>query len=481
MKQIDIKDILKILGMILLIESAFFLVCVPVALIYSETIMPFIRSCAVTLIPGLLLFFLIPKSLNTAINIREGCLSVTLSWFTLTLAGTLPYVFSGASDDFVKTFFESVSGFTTTGSTIFADVESLPMSVLFWRSLTHWIGGVGIILLAIIILPNLKVGGYSLFSLESSVKQKVLPKTKTFAITFLIIYLTLTASEIVFLLIGRLSFFESVCMAFGTIATGGFSIRNTSLADFSPYLQYVVAIFMWLSAVSYVLYYFLLKRDFKKIRQNEEFWFYIFFTTASVVFVTLILYFSTERDFSTSFRHSFFQVIAHITTTGFATSDYMQWPQIGWFIMFLLFFAGGSTGSTTGGIKMARHLIALKNLKSVFLKLQHSSIIRPIKFNGRTIPENTNNLMLLFIILFIIIIIIGAMVIALTGIPINEAIGASASAMSNVGPGLGASGNMGNFAAFNDFALMTMSILMLIGRLELFTLLTIFTRAFWKG
>lgn len=480
MSSIDIKDILKILSSILIIISVFFFLCIPVAMIYSEPAGPFIKSVTAALIPGLLLFFLVPKSIHTSINIREGYLSVTVSWLTITLAGTMPYLFSGVSTDFVRVFFESVSGFTTTGSSIFPDVESMPRSILFWRSLTHWIGGVGIILLAIIILPTLKIGGYSLFSLESSVKQKVMPKTRTFAYFFLSIYFGITIIEILLLCLGGLGLFESICISFGTVATGGFSIRNTSLVSYTPYLQYVVAVFMFISASSYVLYYFLLKKDYAKIRSNDEFGFYIFFTTAAVVFITLVLYFFTDRDFSTSFRHSFFQVIAQITTTGYATSDYMTWPAVGWFVMFLLLFAGGSTGSSTGGIKMARHLIVIRNIRCAFLKLHHPNIVNHIRFNGRVIPDNINTIMVLFIVLYILIFAVGALVFSVSGIPLKEAAGASASALSNVGPGLGASGNMGNYAHFNDFALLIMSLLMLIGRLELFTILALFTRSFWR-
>jgi trk system potassium uptake protein TrkH len=481
MRYINFRSLLKILSLILIIVSFTYLLCIPVALIYNEPLQPFLASFLVTVIPGLLIYFPMRAPLEEKVTTREGYLSVTLSWFLLSCAGTLPYLFSGTIPDFVKALFESVSGYTTTGSTVLTDVEILPRSILFWRSLTHWVGGIGIILLVIIVLPTLKVGGYNLFSLESSVKQKILPKTKSMALIFLEIYLGISVAEVIFLTIGGLGLFESICITFGTVATGGFSIRNTSLADFSPYLQFVVAVFMFMSAASFILYFFLLKREFKRIKQNEELWFYIFFTTASVVFITLILYFRTERDFATSFRHSFFQVIAQITTTGFATTDYMKWPALGWFFMFLLLFAGGSTGSTTGGIKMARHLIALRNMKSVFMRLQHPNLVIPIKLNGKVIPDNINIMMMLFIFVYVIIFLIGTLLIIFTGIPVKEAAGASVTAMSNVGPGLGASGNMGTFGHFNDPALGIMTILMLIGRLELFTFLAIFTRSFWKN
>jgi len=287
-------------------------------------------------------------------------------------------------------------------------------------------------------------------------------------------------AEVIFLLLGGLDLYESLCITFGTVATGGFSVRNTSLSTFSPYLQYVVAVFMFMSATSYVIYYLIINRDFKKIRDNDEFWFYIFFVTASVVFVTLVLHFTVENDFTTAFRHSFFQVVAQITTTGFATTDYMKWPEIGWAFMFLLLFAGGCTGSTTGGIKMARHLLTFKNIRGVLLRLFHPNVIIPVKLNNRIVPDNLNIMVLLFIFIFILIVIGGGFTLAISGIPINEAIAASASAMSNVGPGLGASGNMGNYAHYNRFAIVLLPILMIVGRLEVFTFLAIFSRSFWK-
>jgi trk system potassium uptake protein len=480
MRLININALLKIVSVILIIQSAFFLLCIPVALIYSENIMPFVWSILISIVPGLLLFFLIPKSIHETLSKREGYLGVTLSWIILTVSGTLPYLMSRTIPDFVSALFESTSGYTTTGSSILANVEILPMSILFWRSLTHWIGGLGIILLVIIILPNLKVGSYNLFSLESSVKQKILPKTKSIAIAFSLIYLAITTTQIILMLAGGVNLFESICITFGTVATGGFTTRNSSISQYSNYIQYVVAIFMFLSAISFIIYYYLLKRDFKKIKRNDELWFYLFFTTAAVVFVSLVLYFNTDRDFSTSFRHSFFQVIAQITTTGSATTDYMAWPPIGWFFMFLLLFAGGCTGSTTGGIKMARQLIFWKNIKTVFLKLQHPNAVHPIRLNGKLVPDNINHSVILFIIIYLIIFIVGMMIIMISGIPVNEAAGASVTAMSNVGPGLGTTGNMGNFSAFNPVAKSTMIALMLIGRLEIFTILAIFTRSFWK-
>ena len=481
MSNIHLKSLLKIIGLILIIVGVSFLFCVPIAVIYSEPVEPFLVSSLISVIPGLLLYLFVPRSINEKISIKEGYLSVTLSWLVLTTFGSLPYLLSGTIPQFINAFFETTSGFTTTGATILKDVEIMPRSILFWRSLTHWIGGVGVILLVIIILPTLKVGGYNLFSLESSMKQKILPKTKSIAYTILLIYLGMTLLEIILLKLGGMSLFESLCHTFATVATGGFSTRNTSISAFSPYIQYIIAIFMFLAAVSYVVFYFLVRGEFRKIRAYEELWFYIFFITAAVVGVTMILYFGTERDFILSFRHGFFQAISQVTGTGFATTDYMLWPYIGWFFMFLLIPAGGCTGSTAGGIKMARHLIVLRNLKTVFRKFHHQNAIIPIKLNDRIVPENLNVTMLSFILLYIIITLVGMTIMQLSGISVMEAAGASATAISNVGPGLGSSGNFGHYNAFNGVAKGTMIMLMLIGRLEIFTIIALFTRSFWKN
>ncbi|MBE0673027.1 MAG: TrkH family potassium uptake protein, partial [Bacteroidales bacterium] len=330
------------------------------------------------------------------------------------------------------------------------------------------------------ILPSLKVGGYHLFSMESSIKEKILPRTKSIARVILMIYTGLTVAEILLLTAGGMDLFDSICHSFGTIATGGFSTKNTSISGYSDYIQYIISIFMFLAATSYVVFYFIIKRAFTKVRSNEEFWFYIFFTTAAVVSVTLILYMGSQRSFEEAFRHSLFQVISTISTTGYATSDYTAWPAAGYVLIFILIFAGGSTGSTTGGIKMARHLISLKNLRNVTVRLQHPNAITPVKLNGQLIPDNINSLMTVFIQLYIIIFVAGMMILLITGIPADEAAGASAASLACVGPGLGASGNMGNFAHFNGAAKITMVLLMIIGRLEIFTIVALFTRAFWR-
>ena len=473
--------IARVLGTILLIEAAAVIFCLPVSLIYSEPVWPFVISAGICIILGGALWFLGRRPDQGQINNRETYLIVTSAWLVISIAGALPYLIGKTIPSFVDALFESASGLTTTGASILTDVEALPHSILFWRSMTHWIGGIGIIVLVILVLPSLKMTGYQLFSLESSLKEKIHPKAKGVVYRILYIYLGITALETIFLLLGGMDLFNSLCNSFSTVATGGFSTRNTSVAEYSPYIQYVIAIFMLLSAVSYVVFYHLLKGNLKRVRSNDELWAYLFTVTAGVTVLTIILYTGTDRNFALSFRHSFFQVISQISCSGFATADYMTFPPLGWFLLFLLMFSGGSTGSTTGGIKIASHLIFFKNLGNSFIRLHHPSAVVPVKLNGQGVPEGVVNQTMVFISLYFVIYIAGVLLLQLSGVSILESAGAVATSMANIGPGLGHSGNMGNFAHFNPFAKTIMTLLMIAGRLELFTFLTVFTRPFRKN
>lgn len=479
MTDLNIRSLLKITGILMIVAAAAFTLCIPVAILYSETILPFLRPALISLIPGLVLISL-TKPVNVKLSVKDGFVSVAASWLLISLLGTMPYLFSGTVPGFINTLFETMSGFTTTGATVISNVEVLPKSILFWRSLTHWIGGVGVVLLVIIVLPGLKAGGYQLFTLESSLQQKILPRTRSVAFTILAIYLSMTILEILLLQLGDMDLFDSICHSFGTIATAGFSTRNSSISEYSSYTQYVISSFMFLGGISYIVYYFLIRGEFRKVVKVEELWLYLGTVAVAIIMVTILLYNSSERSFSLAFRHSFFQVISQITGTGFATTDYMLWPTAGWFLMILLMPAGGCTGSTTGGIKMARHLIAFRNLRVVFRRFRHHHAVIPVKLNNHLVPDNLNITILSFIILYLVITFAGMMAIHLTGVPLLEAVGASASAISNVGPGLGASGNFGHYNDFTAGAKIIMSALMLIGRLEIFTVLLLFTRSFWK-
>ena len=390
MRLINPLLIVRIMSTILLIESIAFLCCIPVALIYKEPLAPFLWSSSIAVALYGLLRFASLKADTDKISNRDGYLAVTISWLTFTALGALPYIISGTIPSFINAFFESTSGFTTTGASILTDVEVLPYSILFWRSFTHWIGGLGIIVLVIIILPSLKITGYQLFSLESSLKEKIHSKIQGVAIRMGIIYLGLTLAETIFLFLGDMTLFDSLCHAFGTVATGGFSTKNNSLQFYSSYSQYVVMIFMFLAGTSMLVYYYLAKFNFRKIIHNEELWFYITIAFIAGSIATLILL-PSSTTFEQAFRDGFFQIISIMTCTGFASVDFLFWPAAGLLLIFLMMFSGGSTGSTSGGIKMARHLIVIKNIKRVIIKLNHPKALATIKLNGKIVSESTNN------------------------------------------------------------------------------------------
>jgi trk system potassium uptake protein TrkH len=480
MKLINPLVILRILSTIILIESISFLACTPVALIYHEDTHPFLVSSLITGFIYVVLRIISVDAHTDKFSNRDGYLVVTLSWLVFSILGSFPYLLSKTIPAFTNAFFESASGFTTTGASILTDVESLPYSVLFYRSLTHWIGGIGIIVLVIIILPSLKVSGYHLFSLESSLREKILPRTKAIGFRVLFIYSGLTLVQIVLLWLGDMNLFDSICHSFGTIATGGFSTKNNSLQFYSSYSQYIVMIFMVLAGTSQVIYYYLVKYQLRKVKNNEELWFYITVVIISGTIATAILYNNSTRTFEEAFREGYFQVVSIITSTGFVSVDYLFWPVAGVILIFILMFAGGSTGSTSGGIKMARHLIMLKNIKSAFLKLNHPKALATIMLNGKPVGVSTNIAIISFVILYLFLFIVGTLIIIITGVDIVTSASSVAVCMAGIGPGLGAVGPMSNYAGLPEISKVVLSILMITGRLEIITVFTLFTRSFWK-
>jgi trk system potassium uptake protein TrkH len=480
MKLINPLVILRILSTILFIEALTFLFCLPVVHIYKESPFPFLWSSLITSAISAILYFLSRNADTSKFSNRDGYLSVTLSWIIFSILGSMPYLFSGTIKSFIDAVFESTSGFSTTGSSILQDVEILPHSILFWRSLTHWIGGLGIIVLVVIVLPSLKVSGYQLFSLESSLKEKIHPKTKAIGFRIMIIYITLTLMEIILLSFGDMDLFDSICHSFGTIATGGFSTKNSSLMHYSSYSQYIVMMFMLLAGTSQVVYYFIVKMNFRKVKHNEELWFYIAVVVMAGALATSILLTNTTKTLEVAFREGFFQVVSIITCTGFASADFNLWPIAGTLLLFLLMFSGGSTGSTSGGIKMARHLIVLKNIRGVFIKLTHPNMVTSMKLNGKTINDETNITIISFIILYIFIFISGTVIIIATGLDPVSASTSVATCMAGIGPGLGIVGPMSNFSGIPEISKVVLSLLMIIGRLEIITVFVLFGKSYWR-
>jgi trk system potassium uptake protein TrkH len=352
--------------------------------------------------------------------------------------------------------------------------------MLFWRSFTHWIGGLGIIALVIIIIPSIGMTANQLLPLESSLKEKIHPRMQAVGLRLLYLYLGLTITEILLLSLGDMDLFDSICHTFGTVATGGFSTRNDSIAGFSYYSQYIIGLFMFLSGVSFIVYYYVVKLNFRKVKHNDELWFYIGTTLFFGTIATCILLANTTLSLEPAFREGFFQVISIISTTGFTSTDYLNWPKAGIIVIFVLLFAGGSTGSTAGSIKMVRHLVVLKNIREVLTKLVHPNVISQIKINNKPLSENTIISIISFVVLYLFIFLVGTVIVTATGLDPVTAASAVASSLGNIGPGLGSVGPVFNYSHLPEISKLIFSLLMIIGRLEIYTIFLLFTRSFWK-
>ncbi|HBS88970.1 MAG: hypothetical protein A2W91_05955 [Bacteroidetes bacterium GWF2_38_335] len=476
--KINYQNIFFVLSRIFLIEVFAVLSCIIIALIYNEPITPFVYTSAILLALTAALMHFTRTYKVEKIYVRDAYLTVTLAWLFTAVAGALPYLFSGSIPSFTDAFFESSSGFTTTGSSILKDIEILPKSILFWRSMTHWVGGIGIVVLVIVIVPSLNIGGQSLFSLESSFQEKIHARTKTVARSLVLIYVGLTVLQIILLMAGNMNWYESICHAFGTVATGGFSPKNSSFIEYSPYLQYVTAIFMLLAATNFVIHFYFVTGDFRKIKQNDEWKFFITFVLAVTLIVTFILYQNREFGLEKSFRDAFFQVISIISCTGFVSDDYMLWPTTGLLIIFFIMFAGGSVGSTSGGIKMLRHMILVRGLKKQFNKLMNPHSVNPVKVNGKALSSNTTQAVYTFIVWYFLVFLAGTMLMVAIGTNIQTSASSVATTMAGIGPGLGSVGAVSNFSEIPEAGKILLAFLMIIGRLELYTFLAIFSRSF---
>ncbi len=478
---INLKIVMKVISRNLFIIASGMLLTAGIAFLYKENVTPFLSSLAIVLLFGILFhIFSLNQEQKDVTNLKnEAYLIVSSTWVLISLFGCFPYFLSGAIPSFVDAFFESVSGFTTTGSSILNDIESLPKSILFWRSLTHWIGGIGIVVLVIIVMPALRIGGYHLFSLESSLQEKIRPRIHSVGKRLLAIYLLLTFLETIFLMLGGMNLFDSICHSFGTVATGGFSTQNDSIASYSPYIQYVIMVFMLLAGTNFVIHYYLLTRQFSKIKKDEELKFYLFVIIFLGLILTFSLYKTTGRNFEASFRDSFFQLISIITCTGFATSDYLLWPTFTYLIIFFSMFLGGCTGSTAGGIKMTRHLILFKNISKHINQLISPNAIITIKFNGKVFTDEMTKSILSFVAIYSFIFLICGILLMFLRIDAKTAFSSVATCMAGIGPGIGKVGPMSNFSHFSDTVKIILSIVMIIGRLEIYTFLLIFTPSFW--
>ena len=480
----NFKIIGSLLGILLIINGVFMLLCLPVSLFYQEGgVFPLIVSGLTSAGVGVCLWWYTRKRTSDTLSKRDGYLIVTMGWLAMSLVGTLPYIFSGAIPNFTNAFFETISGFTTTGASILNDIESIPKGILFWRSLTQWMGGMGIIVLAVAILPLLGIGGMQLFVAEAPglKPDKLQPRITETAKRLWIIYVGLTGAEFVLLLLGGMSVFDALNHSLTTMATGGFSTKQDSIAHFNtPYIQYVIIIFMFIAGTNFTLTYFGFKGNFRKVWANEEFRVYLIGLMSMGIIVSLGLFASSEADFEQSFRDALFQVVSIITTTGFISADYTTWIPALTILFFMFMFLGASAGSTGGGVKIVRHLLLLKNGILELKRQIHPAAIIPVRLNKKAVsPEITSNV-LAFIMIYLTIYVISAVVMGLIGLDFVTALGSVATSLGNIGPGFGSVGPAHNFSHIPAAGKWFLSFLMLLGRLELFTVLILITPYFWK-
>jgi len=494
-QSVNFKLIFRIISLLLILEGLSMLTALPfTGYFHPESLndfhvfkatsdfYPILISSIFTIFIGLIILIYTRKVRKATATKKEAYLIVSISWIAISLFGSLPFYLSGYFGGFTNSFFETMSGFTTTGASILQDIESIPKGLLFWRSLTHWIGGMGIIVLSLAILPLLGIGGMQLFSAESPgpTADKIHPKVQEMAKRLWGIYVILTIAQTGLLMLGEMNFYDAICHSFATMATGGFSTQNDSVAGYSAYTQYIIIIFMILAGTNFSLHYFMLKGKFSKFRSNEEYQLYISIIVIATVIITIGLFINGFAGLEESFRLGMFQVVSIITTTGFVTSDYLIWPNSLWIILLLLFFVGGSAGSTGGGVKVMRILVLIKNSLLEFRRLIHPHAIIPVRFNKRPVSQNIVFVVISFFLFYIVTFASGVIFLILIGMDFTSAIGASASSLGNIGPAIGSVGPVENYAHIPTIGKWMLTFLMLLGRLELFTVLIIFSPTFWR-
>jgi len=432
---------------------------------------------------GFILYYTTKNNDNKELRKRDGYLIVTSSWIMMCLFGMLPNILTGQIPDLANAFFETVSGYTTTGASILNDIESLDHGILYWRSLTQWIGGMGIIVLAVAILPFLGIGGMQLFVAEAPGVSidKLQPRIKETAQRLWQIYISFTVILFFILWAEGMDSFQAVNHAMTTFATGGFSTKNASIGHFeSPLIQYTIILFMFISATNFTLTYFAIKLDFKKVINNEEFRIYFFFIIilTLIVFLTLLGIDSSYAE--ETFRSALFSVVSILTTTGFTVVDFTGWTEFITILFFILMFFGASAGSTSGGIKIVRHVILLKNSYNEIKKQLHQYGVFTLKFNNNKVPQSVVTNILAFMMLYVVIFSLGSIMMTILGVDFITSIGSVAATLGNVGPGIGEVGPTSNFNSIPNTGKYLLSLLMFIGRLELLTFLMILTPVFWK-
>ncbi len=470
-------------GFLLLIEGLFMLTVLPVTYLHHGMYafsMPF--SALITLLTGLVLIIATRGHKGEKTTSRDGVYIVCISWLVVSLFGAMPYLLSKSVPNFTDGFFEALSGFTTTGATILPRIENIPKDILLWRSMTQWIGGMAIIVFSIAILPYLSMSGMQLFVSEMNgiTYDKLHPRMIHTVWRIWAIYLFFTLLETVLLYFGDMDLYDAVCHSMATISSGGFSTRTQSLGAFSNYSQVVVSVFMVLSGCNFSLLLLSLSWKSFTILRNQEFRNFLFHIVFVSIGIGLVLFFVVHNSLGASFREAFFSVISVLTTTGFFVTDYTLWPSFLWVVLFLLMFIGGCSGSSSGGVKMFRHIIFVQNSVLELKRIIHPNAVLPVKVNGKAISTGGVYKNTTFIFVYFLVFVIGGILLLFTGSDFNTAIGASVAALGNVGTGIGSVGPGGSYVGFPLFDKWLLMLLMLLGRVELFSLITLLSRGFWR-
>ncbi|MBI2620567.1 MAG: TrkH family potassium uptake protein [Ignavibacteriales bacterium] len=481
-----IRPILSVLGFLLVIVSLAMLTALFFSFHYDEDFRPLLFSGLITFAVGILLMRSFRRvEPEEGLGIREGFAIVTFGWVIAPVFGCLPFILSGAIPSFTDAYFEALSGFTTAGASILRDVEAMPKGELYWRCLTQWLGGLGIIVMALAILPLLGVGGMQLFKAEVAgpTKDKLTPRVAETARLLWGVYVLVTAAEVMMLMVGGVSFYDALCHSFTTIATGGFSTKNASIASFnSAYVDGVVTLFMFVGATNFALHFSALKGGVKGyFRDNEWMFFTVSFLVAVAIMTLVVAPSSYEGDYPAAFRYVAFNLMSVMSTTGYATADFALWAPMAQAALLFLMFPGGCAGSTSGGMKSIRVLLLLKTAMNELKKLIHPKAVVPMRYNGRVVDQEVLMTIAGFIILFLVTFSTATIILTLTGLDIVSSMSGVVACMSTVGPGLGAVGPMANYADLSDLAKWTLSVCMLVGRLELFTVFVLFSKSFWKS
>lgn len=478
----NFRMIFKSLGMVLCIEGMCMFPSLAVSLIYKQSDSgAFLISISILLLAGLLMTRI--RAVTKHIYARDGFAMVALGWILISVFGAMPFIVSGAIPSFVDAFFEAVSGFTTTGSSILKDVEVLPKGIVFWRSFTHWIGGMGVLVLTLAILPSAGANTIHIMKAETTGPNpgKIVPKMGQTAKILYIIYMVLTAINIVFLLVGGMPLYDSLIHAFGTAGTGGFSSKNLSVGAYgSVYFEIVITVFMLLFGVNFALYYQAIRGNLKSIIKDEEFRFYAGTVLAAIILIAFNINGKNVGSIWEGLRYSSFQVASVITTTGYATTDFNLWPVFSKAILLLLMVIGASAGSTGGGIKCIRILLLFKVIRREIAKIIHPRSVYTVKIGGRAVEEDTLSGVMAFFFLYMAIFAASTLVVAIDGKDLVTTISAVLSCIGNIGPGLELVGPLGNFSGFSVLSKVVLSLCMLLGRIEIYPILLLLTPSFWK-